>query len=56
MSCWLDFRWILVPTWAQLGPPNPLQIGPKSVQEPSQAQPKSHVIFDRFLNRFLTDF
>ena len=46
MGCWLDFRWILVPTWAQLGPPNPLQIGPKSVQEPSQAQPKSHSICD----------
>ena len=45
MGCWLDFRWILVPTWAQFGLPNPLQIGPKSVQEPSQAQPKSHLIF-----------
>ena len=56
MGCWLDFRWILVPTWAQLGPPNPLQIGSKSVQEPSQAQPKSHSIFDSFFNRFFIDF
>ena len=35
MDCWLNFRWILVPTWAQLGP-NRTEIGPRAIPSPTK--------------------
>ena len=40
----------------QLGPQLGPKIVPKSIQEPSKIAPKSHLIFDRFFDRFLIDF
>ena len=49
----------LAPTWSQHGPPT-LQLGAKihqkSAQEPSKMHPKSHLVFDHFLDGFLVVF
>ena len=52
----IDFWWILVPTWPQLGPQLGPQIRPQPLQEPSKILSKSHLIFECIFNRFLIDF
>ena len=39
----------------QLAPQLGAKIHPKSLQEPPKIHPKSHLIFDHFLHRFLID-
>ena len=45
-----------MPTWPQLAPQLGAKIHPKAVQEPSKIHPKSHLNFDRLLDRLLIDF
>ena len=48
--------WILVPIWLHLASQLGAKIQPKSLQEPSKMHPKSHLVFDHFLDGFLVDF
>ena len=47
---------ILVPTWPHFAPQLGPKIAPKSIQEPSKIDPKSHLMFNHFFDRFLIDF
>ena len=52
----LRLCWILVPIWPHLAAQLRTKIQPKSLQEPSKMHPKSHLVFDHFLDGFLVDF
>ena len=45
-----------MPTWPQFAPQLGPKNAPKSFQQPSEIHPKSHLVFDRFLDRFWIDF